>query len=232
MKVIPHVEYYNLFGPTETNVITYYRVPTLPPGETRSIPIGKPCEGYDVFAVTEGGGVLTQPGESGELYAVGPCIARGYWGDLEKTNSSFVRDPRDPDSEFTAYKTGDIVTLDENNDFEFLGRRDYMVKSRGYRIELGEIESALYGHPDVKEAAVIAISDELVGNRIKAFVALRDAGEITTTELQDFCQKRIPKYMVPEWVEFRKTLPRTSTGKIDKQKLAANEYKRYDKSSP
>jgi len=95
-----------------------------------------------------------------------------------------------------------------------------MIKSRGYRIELGEIETVIYTHPDVKEAAVVPIPDELVGNRIKAFVAAGKNGEqINAGELQKFCSKRLPKYMVPELVEFCDTLPKTSTGKINKPML-------------
>ena len=71
------------------------------------------------------------------------------------------------------YRTGDLVTLDEHGEYLFLGRRDNQVKSRGYRIELGEIEAALYAHPAVVEAAVIAVPDEEVGSRLRAVVAVR-----------------------------------------------------------
>jgi len=95
-----------------------------------------------------------------------------------------------------------------------------MIKSRGYRIELGEIESALLSHPGVREAAAVAIPDELVGNRIKAVVAAHEENSLKMADLQQFCAKRIPKYMIPELIEFCGSLPKTSTGKIDRVRLA------------
>lgn len=220
MRTIPSPEYYNFYGPTETNVITYYKVPQLSPEQTKPIPIGITCENMAVFALTDDGKIVTQPGETGELLARGSCVAYGYWGDREKTNRSFVTNPLQSNFEEKAYKTGDIVTLDEEGNYLFIGRRDHMIKSRGYRIELGEIETVIYTHPDVKEAAVIPIPDELIGNRIKVFVAAGKNGKlIDANELQDFCSKRLPKYMVPDMIEFCDTLPKTSTGKINKPLL-------------
>jgi acyl-coenzyme A synthetase/AMP-(fatty) acid ligase len=95
-----------------------------------------------------------------------------------------------------------------------------MIKSRGYRIELGEIESALLSHAAVKEAVAIAIPDEIVGSRIKAVVAFHDGSAMTAPELQQYCGTRIPRYMIPEAIEFRPQLPKTSTGKVDRVQLA------------
>jgi acyl-coenzyme A synthetase/AMP-(fatty) acid ligase len=118
------------------------------------------------------------------------------------------------------YRTGDLVTLAEDGNYYFQGRRDSQIKSRGYRIELGEIESALLSHPGVREAAVIAIPDELVGNKIKAIVAPHETQQLKIVELQQFCGTRVPKYMIPEMIEFLEALPKTSTGKIDRIRLA------------
>jgi acyl-coenzyme A synthetase/AMP-(fatty) acid ligase len=104
-----------------------------------------------------------------------------------------------------------------DGEIEFLGRRDAQIKSRGYRIELGDIEAALYAHPDVVECAVVPVPDERVTNRIKAFVAARRP--LRDVELARFCADRIPRYMVPEQFEFRDSLARTSTGKIDRRQL-------------
>jgi acyl-coenzyme A synthetase/AMP-(fatty) acid ligase len=113
------------------------------------------------------------------------------------------------------------VTLDEEGNYLFLGRRDHMIKSRGYRIELGEIDTVLYSHPSVKEAAAVAIPDETITNRIKAFVVLEEKAAVSVEELQRYCAEKIPSYMVPEAIEFREDLPKTSTGKTDKPALAA-----------
>lgn len=220
MTKIPHPAYYNFYGPTETNVITYYRVPVLAEDRTVPIPIGIACANMDVFALDDQAQVVSRPGNVGELYARGSFVAQGYWGDPEKTAKNFVENPRPRGFREIAYRTGDIVTLDEAGNYLFMGRRDDMVKSRGYRIELGEVESALYRHSGVREAAVVAVPDAAIGNRLVAFVVMESGAPPSATDLQNFCTESIPRYMVPETIEFRETLPKTSTGKVDKVSLA------------
>jgi acyl-coenzyme A synthetase/AMP-(fatty) acid ligase len=113
------------------------------------------------------------------------------------------------------------VTLDEDGrNWRYIGRRDHMIKSRGYRIELGEIESALYSHPNITEAAVIPVPDDIVGNRIRAFVVTDDSAELDARLVKAHCIQHVPNYMVPEIIEFRDVLPKTSTGKINRTLLA------------
>jgi acyl-coenzyme A synthetase/AMP-(fatty) acid ligase len=118
------------------------------------------------------------------------------------------------------YRTGDLVILREDGDYDFVGRRDSQIKSRGYRIELGEIEAALLSHSAVREVAVVAIPDEEVSNRIKAIVARHDNLQVTAAQLQQHCAQRVPRYMIPDLIEFRESLPKTSTGKLDRVQLA------------
>ncbi len=225
VAALPHAEYYNLYGPTETNVCTYYKVQESdldPARGDRPVPIGQACENIEVFAVTEAGERVTEPGVEGELWARGSCVAQGYWGDPEKTARSFVRNEFQTLYPEFAYRTGDIVTLSEDRkNWIYTGRRDHMIKTRGYRVELGEIENALYQHEDVKESAAIAVPDDLVGNRIRAFVVLTANSKLTPKALETFCAGIVPKYMVPERIEFRDALPKTSSGKIDRSALAA-----------
>jgi acyl-coenzyme A synthetase/AMP-(fatty) acid ligase len=223
VAAVPHPDYYNLYGPTETNVCTYYKVQSkdLEPERTQPVPIGVACENMEVFAVDEAGQLISGPGREGELWVRGSCVAQGYWGDPEKTAKGFVSNLYQPHYAEVAYRTGDIVVLDEDGrNWRLVGRRDHMIKSRGYRIELGEIESALYRHVRVKEAAVIAVPDELIGNRIKAFVVSVDGNGLTVQELQAHCSEHLPRYMVPEIVELVAELPKTSTGKINRPLLA------------
>jgi amino acid adenylation domain-containing protein len=219
---IPQADYYNLYGPTETNACTYYKVQPkdLDPSRTQPVPIGIACENMEVFAVGDQGHLVTQPGFEGELWVRGSCVAQGYWGDPEKTAQGFVRNPHQPHFEELVYRTGDIVMLDEDGvNWIYIGRRDHMIKSRGYRIELGEIETVLYGHPGVKEAAVIAIPDELIGNRISAFIVpIKENGPMVK-DLQLFCSQKLPRYMVPESIKFMNVLPKTSTGKVNRPLL-------------
>jgi len=223
-EAIPHVAYYNLYGPTETNVCTYYRVQAedLAPERTQPVPIGQACENVEVFAVNEQGQLVTEPGQEGELWARGSCVAQGYWGDREKTARFFIQNPFQPLYPDIAYRTGDVVTLaQDRKNWVYVGRRDHMIKTRGYRVELGEIESVLYRHEQVKEAAVVAIPDDLLGNRIRAYVVPAEGSALTPKELETFCVGQLPKYMVPERIEFRDVLPKTSSGKTDRVALLA-----------
>ncbi len=218
MGLIPQATFTNLYGPTETNVCTYYRVRPLPEGQTEPIPIGAAIANVDVFAVREDGRPAAV-GEVGELYVRGATVAYGYWGDPERTARAFVGNPLGPALD-RVYRTGDLVQQRPDGAYLFLGRRDHQIKSRGYRIEIGDIEAALYAHPDVAECVVIPIPDEVVGNRIKAVVVSRGGG-LTEGELARFCAGLLPKYMVPELFEFARELPKTSTGKVDRRALAA-----------
>ena len=114
--------------------------------------------------------------------------------------------------------------------FHYIGRRDEMVKTRGYRIELGDIESALYNHPDIAEVAVIAIPDDLIGNRLMACVVLDGQKEFPPNEIRKFCSQWVPSYMVPDLIEFHDRLPKTSTGKVDKTTLVSTAIKSEERS--
>lgn len=218
LEAFPQAEFYNLYGPTETNVCTYCYVDRGEAATLNQLPIGKACANTEAFAVDDSDQIVG-PGGSGELYVRGPGVAMGYWGDPEKTRRAMLPNRFQPNFEERLYRTGDLVSVDENGTFWFIGRRDNMVKSRGYRIELGEIESALYSHPGIKEAAVVAIPDEQIGNKLKAVVVPADAASLTAIDVQRHCAQRIPNYMIPDPVVFRDSLPMTSTGKVDRRKL-------------
>jgi amino acid adenylation domain-containing protein len=221
-ELLPKVELYNLYGPTETNVCTYYRVERERLADMDKLPIGKACANTEVFAVNDQDQIVSAPGDTGELFVRGPAVTYGYWADVEKTRKMVVPNRFQPHFEEKMYRTGDLVMLAEDGNYYFLGRRDSMIKSRGYRIELGEIESALLSHPGVREAAAVAIPDEVVGNRIKAVIAAHESHSLKPADLQQYCGARIPKYMIPELIEFCPSLPKTSTGKIDRVQLARN----------
>lgn len=216
---LPGARYLNWYGPTETNVCTWYEVSPGRAELTAPVPIGKACANTDVFAVTAEGRQVSEPGEEGELYVRGPALMRGYWGQPVKTGQVLVRNPFQEAYDEPAYRTGDIVTLDDDGNYVFLGRRDGMVKTRGYRVELGEVESALYGHPAIREAVVLPIPDEVLGCRLRAVICADETGGLTREEVLDHCRRLLPPYMVPDVVEFCEALPRTSTGKVDRALL-------------
>jgi acyl-coenzyme A synthetase/AMP-(fatty) acid ligase len=187
-----------------------------------SLPIGRACGNSEVFAVGENDQIVAAgSGQEGELYVRGPGVTPGYWADLEKTNKACIQNRFQKHFEEKMYRTGDIVTVSEDGEYCYVGRRDSMVKSRGYRIELGEIEAALLSHQGVREAAALAIPDDEVGARLRAVVAPHKRGSLSAKELQQHCASRIPKYMIPEEIELRDSLPKTSTGKVDRVQLAA-----------
>ena len=212
-------ELYNLYGPTETNVCTYYKVERERLASLEKLPIGIACANTEAFAVATDGR-LAAAGEPGELYVRGPAVTYGYWADAEKTRTMVAPNHFQHHFEEKMYRTGDIVTVGDDGNFYFQGRRDSMIKSRGYRIELGEIESALLSHPGVREAAVFAVPDEVIGNRIRAVVSAHVPDSLTALELQQYCSTRVPKYMIPEVIDLCDELPKTSTGKIDRVRLA------------
>jgi amino acid adenylation domain-containing protein len=218
VALLPHVRFANLYGPTETNVCTWWEVTGLSPDSDETIPIGRAIANVDVFAVTDDDR-RAAPGERGELCVRGPTVMQGYLGDPDKTSSRLVPDPLGGVLGQRVYRTGDIVQESPDGNYRFLGRRDGQVKSRGYRIELGDVEAALGAHPSVLECAVVPVPDDIVGNRLSAYVASREP--VSGAELAAFCAERIPSYMVPETFELADALPRTSTGKIDRTALAA-----------
>jgi acyl-CoA synthetase (AMP-forming)/AMP-acid ligase II len=218
MERFARAEFANLYGQTETNVCTYYRVPRPLDADVTDIPIGKACANTEVFALTEDERVIG-PGEEGELYVRGPSVMPGYWGLPEKAAQVLVRNPIQRAFAETIYRTGDIVRRRPDGEYMFIGRRDHMVKSRGYRIELGEIEQVLYQHEHVKEAAVVPVPDEEVGVRLRAVITPHAGQTMTSEQLQAHCLARLPVYMVPESFTFRTDLPKTSTGKTDRQAL-------------
>ncbi len=218
MAALPNPRYANLYGPTETNVITWYEVPPLDPDRTEPIPIGKACANTDCVAVDEEGRLVAGPGQEGLLYARGSTVMKGYFGRPEETAAAFAPNPFAVGGEERLYCTGDWVTLDEEGNYLFLGRRDHMVKTGGYRVELGEIETALFANPAVRDAVAVAVPDDVLGNRIRAFVV---ADGVSEQELRAHCASLLPRYMVPEGVELREALPRTATDKIDRPRLVA-----------
>jgi amino acid adenylation domain-containing protein len=210
----PKPRYFNLYGPTETNVCTYHEV-QLPVPEERTVPypIGKLCSHLQGIVV-DGDGREIAKGEAGELCISGRGVMAGYWALAEQTANAFI----DHDSK-RWYRTGDIVVEAPNGEYTYQGRRDRMVKRRGYRVELGEIEAGLYRHALIKEAAVIASSDEEAGVRIKAFLSCREEKRPSIIEMKRFCSENLPLYMIPDEFSWCEALPKTSTDKIDYQRL-------------
>ncbi|MFI6599318.1 amino acid adenylation domain-containing protein [Nonomuraea sp. NPDC050536] len=192
----------NLYGPTETNVCTYHQVEPADLERDRPAPIGLPAGGDTVWAIRPDGG-RAGPGEEGELWVDGPTVMLGYWG----------REPqRGP------YPTGDIARVLPGGAFDYVGRRDLMVKVRGHRVELGDVESALAAHPDVDEAAVVVGGD---GSDawLEAFVVPVAGRAPGVLALKRHSAERLPPYMIANRIHLVAELPRTGNGKVDRAAL-------------
>jgi amino acid adenylation domain-containing protein len=217
MQAWPKARFFNLFGPTETNVCLWHELDALPSSDVRSIPIGVPCDHLEVRLMTEQG-ALASAGEEGEIAVAGPSVLAGYWGQPELTAQAFW--PRDTlPGVGPLYRTGDRARRDAQGKFWFLGRRDRLVKRRGYRIELGEVEASLARLPGVREAAVVGDAGGDAGCSLRAIVVPKPGAELDLLDVKLKLAESLPRYMLPDKLEFRQQLPRTATGKIDWQSL-------------
>jgi amino acid adenylation domain-containing protein len=194
----------NLYGPTETNVCTYHEVTPGDLERDRPVPIGRAASGDRVWA-RSADGATCGPGEEGELLVDGPTVMLGYWGATPQSGP---------------YPTGDIVRVLPDHSFDYVGRRDHMVKVRGHRIELGEVEASLTAHPDVAEAAVVVVGQGM-DSRLVAFVVPKPDRRPGVLALRSHCARRLPRYMLADTLRLVPELPRTRNGKVDRAALAA-----------
>jgi amino acid adenylation domain-containing protein len=193
----------NLYGPTETNVCTWHEVGPADLKRDRPAPIGRAASGDTVWAAGPGGG-RAAVGEEGELWVDGPTVMLGYWG------RELQRGP---------YPTGDIVRVLPGGAFDYIGRRDLMVKVRGYRVELGDVESTLAAHPGVAEVAVVAAGAGM-DVRLEAFVVPAPEQAPGVLALKRYSAERLPPYMIADRIHLVAGLPRTGNGKVDRVALA------------
>ena len=177
--------------------------------------IGSACPGYVVRVVNEDFQEV-KPGEVGKMVVQGPT-GTIYWKDNDKQKSA-IRDGW--------CLAGDVVTMDELGNVQFLSREDDLIKSSGYRIGPEEIEEALVMHPKVADAGVIGAPDPVIGQKTKAFVALKPGVEGTEElkkELIEFCKGKIAVYKLPREIEFIDAMPRTAVGKLLRRMLRTRE---------
>ncbi|MBL8841468.1 MAG: amino acid adenylation domain-containing protein [Planctomycetes bacterium] len=208
-ELLPAPAYWNLYGPTETNVCTFARIPLpIAADRTEPFPIGPLCSHCEGLLLDDAGAPVAA-GEEGRLHIAGPALFRGYFGRQDLDAKCFhERDGK------RWYDTGDVVREEPGLGFRYLGRRDRMVKRRGYRIELGEVEAALQRHPELREAAVVALPDPAAGVRIDAHLAPVGA-PLSLIALKRYCAEQLPAAMSPDRFHFHAALPRTSTAKVD-----------------
>lgn len=207
-KAWPHARFFNLYGPTETNVCTYYEV-ILPVAEEQNapFPIGRVCSHLK--------GILVETGENKmELCIAGPAVTQGYWNDADRNKAAFLEKEGD-----RWYRTGDVISENGEGEYIYMGRIDRMVKKNGFRVELGEIENVLHLQESVADAAVLAKTDENYSCTIFAFIQPKEQGITDPLTLKSFCLSILPHYMIPDHFIFLEKIPKTSTDKTDYQSL-------------
>ncbi len=211
-EAFPHARLYSMYGLTECKRALY-----LPPEELdrRPASVGIPIPGTEAWIEDEEGNRLG-PGEVGELVIRGSHVMQGYWGDPEETAKRY-RPGRYP-AERLLY-TGDLFWMDEEGFFYFVARKDDIIKSRGEKVAPKEVENVLYQLPGVVEAAVVGVPDDLLGQAVKAFIVCSDGHTLTERDVLRHCRQHLEDFMVPKYIEFRESLPKTPSGKIRRSAL-------------
>jgi amino acid adenylation domain-containing protein len=220
MQRLPHVQFTNLYGPTETTIASsYYRVPSCPQDEREEIPIGQGCDGEELLVLDSELRPIP-PGEIGDLYIRGPGLSPGYWRDPGRTAAAFIPNPLSDQPGDRLYRTGDLAKVDDQGRIMLLGRADTQVKSRGYRIELGEIEAALDGIAELQESAVVPVaSDGFEDSLLCCAYVPRAGGEVAPAILRQRLAKVLPGYMLPSRWKQLDRLPLNQNGKTDRPAL-------------
>jgi amino acid adenylation domain-containing protein len=210
----------NQYGPSESHVVTAFRLEG-PPGDWPVLPpIGRPIANARIYVLD----AELRPvpiGIPGELHIGGTGLGRGYLGRPDLTAETFIPDPFGGEPGARLYKTGDLARFRCDGGLEFLGRIDQQVKIRGFRVEPGEIEAALSRHPGVRQVAVVAGRQEARDRRLIAHVVGTPGAAPSVGELRGFLAAKLPDHLIPASFVFHDALPLTRSGKVDRRALPA-----------
>ncbi|BCH05647.1 long-chain-fatty-acid--CoA ligase (plasmid) [Mesorhizobium sp. 131-2-5] len=208
VHAVTGLHYVEGFGMTETMAATHMNPRAAPkPGS-----IGLPLEGVEASIVSLDTGEPCETGVDGELVIVSPQLFSGYFGRPAETEATYMhRNGK------KLFMTGDIGHVDADGFFYITDRRKRMINVSGFKVWPAEIEKVLMSHADVADAGVIGIEDERRGQSVKALVVLKPGRpeEDASAKLTAWCQENLSSYKVPRIFEYRKSLPRTSTGKLE-----------------
>ena len=204
---LPHTQVFIMYGQTEATARLSYLDPSLL--ETKLGSVGMPLPGVDIEVRSEG--KVVPVGEVGEICARGPNIMLGYWQEPELT-AQVLRDGW--------LHTGDLGHVDAEGYLYIDGRAVEMIKVGAFRVSPQEVEEVLATFPGVQEVAVTGVADEVLGQSIKAVIVLREGAPADLRGVKAHCRQHLASYKVPKIVEFAAALPRTSSGKVQRYKLA------------
>jgi len=210
--IFPSARIYSMYGLTECK-----RVSFLPPEELSRRPasVGKAIPDTETFILDNSGQIVTRPGEIGELVVRGPHIMKGYWHRPEETAEVLKSHPDLGE----ILRTGDLFKMDEEGFLYFVARRDDMIKVSGERVSPREVEKVLCEIPDVMEASVIGVEDDILGFAVKAFVVLREGSRLNNSDIIRLSAQSLETFMVPKEVRIMTSLPQSLHGKTVKKDL-------------
>jgi long-chain acyl-CoA synthetase len=211
-RIFPNALIYAMYGLTECKRVSYLEPELL---EVKRGSVGKPIPGTEMFLLSPEGAPVP-PGEAGILHVRGPHVMLGYWKEPEKT-ATMLKSGALPGERVLCAQ--DWFTMDKEGFFYFQGRSDDIIKTRGEKVSPVEVENVLFSMPGIKEAAVIGIPDQHLGQAIKAFIVLDTGITVSAKEIQKYCLTKLENFMIPQQIEFIGELPKTSTGKISKKDL-------------
>jgi amino acid adenylation domain-containing protein len=212
--LFPNVRLYSMYGLTECKRVSY-----LPPDQIdiRPTSVGRGMPNEEVYIV-DGNGNRVGPGVVGELVIRGAHVMKGYWELPEETDRCLKAGPLP--GEKVLY-SGDLFRMDEEGYLYFVGRKDDIIKTRGEKVSPREVEDAIYALDGVAEVAVVGVPHPILGNAIKAVLTLRPNVQVTKQDVLRHCVARLEDFMVPKFVEFKASLPKTESGKISKREIVA-----------
>ncbi|MER6915327.1 amino acid adenylation domain-containing protein [Streptomyces sp. NPDC000594] len=230
LSLRPGRRLHNLYGPTETHLVTAFALTAeeLTDWPSTTAPIGAPIWNTRLH-VLDPWLRPVPPGVRGELYIAGAALARGYWARPGLTAQRFVADPFGPPGG-RMYRTGDLVRWTEDGTLAFAGRTDDQVKVRGYRVEPGEIEAVLARHPRIAQIAVVVREDTSAphtGRRLVAYAVPHPGSELTDHDLRAFAAASLPDFMLPSVTVLLERMPLTLSGKIHRRALPAPDFTRH-----
>ncbi|MGH7075656.1 MAG: class I adenylate-forming enzyme family protein [Stellaceae bacterium] len=198
---------FNVYGATETTS----PVTMMPRGQAlaRLDTVGKVLPCCDIRIMDEDGHEVP-PGESGELWIAGAVVVPGYWNNPDADAANFLQG---------YWRSGDLGSLDAEGYVRIFDRKKDMINRGGYKVYSAEVENVLSHHPAIVEAAVVGRPDEVLGERVQAFIVRKDGG-VSEAEIQSFCAERLSDYKVPDRIVFlTNPLPRNANGKVLKPEL-------------
>ena len=212
----PDCLFVNFLGLTETGPVCMYVLDQASPLPDNLMPVGYAVEDMEVLLLDDTGKAVAQ-GDVGEIVVQSDALAAGYWRNPTLTQATFLSDP--DGGGVRRYRTGDLGRFRPDGCLEHLGRKDAQVKIRGNRVNIAEVEQALLDLEYVKEAVVLGKEGPFGAPRLIAYVVPTTPTAPTISLVQHALRTTLPAYMVPAVFVILEALPRTATGKIDRQAL-------------